>query len=60
MKLAVLYDCISNPPQAEEETLLASLPGTVIDSYPGTILVEGERKEVEKVVPVGWSVYPAT
>lgn len=51
-RFVVVYNGLSDPPPAEERSLVSALRKsvTVVDAMPGTILVDGARTAVASVV----------
>lgn len=51
-RYVVVYNGLNDPPRAEERSLVSALRKsvTVVDSMPGTILVEGAEAAVASVV----------
>lgn len=51
-RFVVVYNGLSDPPPAEERALVSALrkSATVVDSMPGSILVDGAEAEVASVV----------
>jgi len=51
-RYVVVYNGLNDPPRAEERSLVSALRKsvTVVDSMPGTILVDGAKTAVASVV----------